>query len=107
MSIMIGTATIKTIDRRVEYVDNHQNYRAKSGICCRVQTSFLRVNGCCCVSVHVPTSFCRREIRPCFLMMSQANAFIQKLLYKMKQTNAVQEVSGDEKKSPFPDSPRS
>ena len=36
----VGTATIRTIGRRVEYVDNHQNYRSRSGICCRVQTSF-------------------------------------------------------------------
>ena len=40
MSIMTGTATIRTIGRRVEYVGNHQNYRLSSGICCRVQTSF-------------------------------------------------------------------
>ena len=54
----VGTATIRTIGRRVEYVHNHQNYRSKSGICCRVQASFLHVDGCCCISVHVPTSFC-------------------------------------------------
>ena len=40
VSIMIGTATIRTIGRRVEYVGNHQNYRLRSGICCQVQTSF-------------------------------------------------------------------
>ena len=40
MSIMIGTATIRTIARRVEYVGNHQNYQLRSGICCQVQTSF-------------------------------------------------------------------
>ena len=40
MSIMIGTATIRTIGRRVEYVGNHQNYRLRSGTCCQVQTSF-------------------------------------------------------------------
>ena len=67
MSIMIGTATIRNIGQRVEYVGNHQNYRSKSGICCRVQTSFLCINGCCCIGVHVPTSFCRREIRPVVL----------------------------------------
>ena len=59
----VGSATIRTIGRRVEYVDNHQNYRSKSGICCRVQTSFLRVVGCCCINVHVPTSFCCCEIQ--------------------------------------------
>ena len=52
----VGTATITTIGRRVEYADNHQNHRSKSGICSRVQTSFLRVGGCYCISVHVPTS---------------------------------------------------
>ena len=40
MSMMIGTATIRTIARRVEYVGNHQNYQLRSGICCQVQTSF-------------------------------------------------------------------
>ena len=63
----VGTATIRTIGRRVEYVDNHQNNRSKSGICCRVQTSFLRVVGCRCISVHVPTSFCCCEIQPVVL----------------------------------------
>ena len=48
-------------------VDNHQNYRSKSGICCRVQTIFLRVDGCCCISVHVPTSFCCCEMQPLVL----------------------------------------
>ena len=62
-----GTATIRTIGRRVEYVDNHQNCRSKSGICCRVQTGFLRVNGCCSISVHVPTSFCCCEMQPVVL----------------------------------------
>ena len=37
MSIKTGTATIRTIDRRVVYVGNHQNYRSRSGIRCRVQ----------------------------------------------------------------------
>ena len=64
MSIMIGTATIRTI---VEYIGNHQNYQLRSGICCQVQTNFFRINGCCCTSVHVPTSFCRRETRPVVL----------------------------------------
>ena len=40
-----GTATIGSIG-------------SKSGICCPVQTSFLRVDGCCYISVHVPTSLC-------------------------------------------------
>ena len=62
-----STATISTIGPRVEYVDNHRNYRSKSGICCRVQTSFLRVDGCCCISVHVPTSFCSCELQPVVL----------------------------------------
>ena len=44
MSMMIGTATIRTSDRRVEYVGNHQNYRLRSGICCRVQSSFSTVS---------------------------------------------------------------
>ena len=63
----VGTATIRTIGRRVEFVDNHQNYRSKSGICCRMQTSFLRVGGCCCIGVHLPTSFCCCEIQPVVL----------------------------------------
>ena len=41
----VGTATIRTIGRRVEHVDNHQNYRSKSGLCCREQTRFLHVDG--------------------------------------------------------------
>ena len=40
MSIVIGTPTIRTIGRRVEYVGNHQNYRPRSGTCFQVQTSF-------------------------------------------------------------------
>ena len=64
---LFGTATISTIGRRVEYVDNHQNDRSKSGICCRVQTSFLRVDGCCCIGVHVPTSFCCCDMQPVVL----------------------------------------
>ena len=40
MSIMIGTATTRTIARRIDYVGNHQNYQLRSGICCEVQTSF-------------------------------------------------------------------
>ena len=40
VTIMNGTATIRTIGRRVEYVGNHENYRLRSGICCRVQTIF-------------------------------------------------------------------
>ena len=31
---------------------------------CRVQTSFLRVDGWCCINMHVPTSFCCCEIQP-------------------------------------------
>ena len=63
----VDTATIRTIGRGVEYVDNHQNYRSKSGICCRVQTSVLLVGGCCFFSVHVPTSFCCCELQPVVL----------------------------------------
>ena len=47
---------------------------------------FHRVDGCCCSSVHVPTSFCRREIRPVvlgdekrqsvFFMMSPRECFV-------------------------------
>ena len=104
MSIMIGTTTIRTIDRRVEYVDNHQNYRSRSGICCRwkpvflrivcrgpesaveCKPVFLRVDGCCCISVHVSTYFCRCELRPVvlgdekcqsvFFMMSPRECFV-------------------------------
>ena len=47
---------------------NNQYYRLKSGICCRVQTSFLRVDGCFCISVHVPTSFCCCELQPVALV---------------------------------------
>ena len=36
----VGAATIRTIGRRVEHVVNHLNHRSRSGICCRVQTSF-------------------------------------------------------------------
>ena len=37
------------------------------GICCRMRTSFLRVDGCCCISVHVPTFFCCCELQPVVL----------------------------------------
>ena len=36
----VGTATIRTVGRRFEYVDNHQNYRSRSGTCCRVNQFF-------------------------------------------------------------------
>ena len=36
---------------------NHRNSRSKSGICCRVRTSFLHVDAVVS-SVHVPTSLC-------------------------------------------------
>ena len=40
LSIMLGTAAIRTIARRVEHVGNRQNYQLRGGICCQVQTSF-------------------------------------------------------------------
>ena len=49
------------------WYSNNQNHRSKSGVCFRVQTSFLRVDGCCCNNVHVPTSFCWCEIQPVVL----------------------------------------
>ena len=44
MSIMTGTATIRTIGRRVECVGNHQNYPLRSGICCRSANQFFSVS---------------------------------------------------------------
>ena len=53
--------------RLLGWYSNNQSHWSKSGICCRLQTSFLRVDGCCCISVHVPTSFCCCEMQPVVL----------------------------------------
>ena len=44
---------------------NHRNSRSKSGICCRVRTSFPSC-WCCRISVHVPTSFCCCGLQPVY-----------------------------------------
>ena len=60
----------------MEYVDNLQNYRSKSGICCWVQTSFLLVDGCCFNCVHVPASFSCCERQPVVLREATGRVFM-------------------------------
>ena len=48
------STTIRTIGRGAESVVEYK-------------PAFLRIDGCCCISVHVPTSFCLRGIRPVVL----------------------------------------
>ena len=72
MSIMIGTATIRTIGRRVEYVDNHQKYQLRSGIAERLCTgagdfrpvdpevTSVAIQG---LRSSVPCKGCRQQLR--------------------------------------------
>ena len=56
----VATALIRPTGRRVEHVDNHQPVVGCKPV-------FLRVDGCCCAGVLVPTTFSCYEIKPVVL----------------------------------------
>ena len=62
----VDTATIRTVGRRVEMLRTTRTVGrgAESVVGCK---PFFRVDGCCCISVHVPTSFRCCEIQPVVL----------------------------------------